>query len=550
MSKQCQKCHEHVSEDAFICPHCGAILGQSVQKAKPIPKTKNPKKKIKLPSVPWLGPVAMVLVVLAFVLAFPHYLKGISSKQETTAATDATTSTAPLVTYHVQVKGGQRVTLEHVLVEVYCDATLVATGVTGINGRTSFTIPESDEYQLRLVGLPVQYEANYRDSWFTFNEGQQELVIALENKPIPYVVKVVNENGEPIQGVSMTFWGISDRTSGVTNENGICTFESMYYPDVVYYVILNSVPNAYYKENVPHSFGEESTELVIVLPGIEEFIPDGMELYTVRVVDEYGQPVADTFIYSLYPDSGTGNDGSYAICKDGYTNLEGYFVYIGEPELTYMIALPQLPDYSEEFFYFDEDCRELLIQLDLEREEYTYTVYVLDQYGDPYPGVELYHQNPEGESAEDICYVSDENGMITFTCSESDPTKVVLYRSELSHGMLGRYVYSFDPYTRKMQIKVTNPDKNIIYQVTVQDQNGQPVAGAVLSLTDNMGQTYYATSDEDGLCIFSLYSVGNCRVMIQYLPQGYTGDLFSPRYFATGSRDAVWTVIAETEPAE
>lgn len=543
MHKQCQKCRKKVSDELFICPHCGAILGEPVRKALPAAKVHKERKTRRSISLPWLGPVLMIFVIVSMALILPKYLKDLTQ----TTPTDPTKQTVgPMVTYSVQVKVSNRSTLQGVLIEIYLGDRMIDCCVTGLNGKASFTLPEGDDYRLKLCDLPVEYRMNYGDSYFPIPEGQQDFVIALEDKPVSYVVKVVNQAGEPLPGTCLYFHKDSGAVTGVTDENGSCTFEAPYRV-IGYGVTFKYLTTGYVTDGREYRFDEESNELVIPLTAIEDTVSDGEEVYTLRVVDEYGQPVSDTMVFAVADDPYAPITGSYVTVSNGILNLDGQFVFVGEKDWKYSISLPQLPDYSEALFSFEEGSNELLIELDLEREEYTYTVYVLDQHGEPYPGFKIFCEGPSGMSLEDICYVSDENGVITFTSSESDPTKVVLYTLDVTNGWIDRRVYHFQYNTRKQTVNVYDPEKAFVYTVEILDQNQQPVVGAVVELIDSKGETYHAESDQDGLYMFFVDHIDEYLAVLRHLPAGYTGDLDAPRQFSINAREILWTVTAASE---
>lgn len=554
MQKQCQKCRKKVSDELFICPHCGAILGDPVRKPAPVPKrAKAPKerKPRRSHAFAWIGPVLMLLVVVSLALMLPKYLRQSASNTETTAPTY--TTNAPLVTYNVQVKASDRTTMKGVMIEIYLGDRMIDSCITGQYGKASFTLPQNADYRLRLKELPTKYQIIYGETDFTFPEGQQDLIISLENKPIPYIVKVVNEDGEPLQGACVKFYKpVTSSTQMITDEYGCCVFEALYL-ETGYFVRFHYPPTGYAYILQEFHFDEGSNELVIMLPTIGETVSDGKVLYTVRVVDEYGQPVTNTLVYALEDDPYAAITGSYNIGASGSLNQDGWFAFVGDVDQTYIISLPQMPDYSEVYFRFEENSRELQIQLDLERDEYVYTVYVVDYWGNPNPGVEVFYQNPDG-SGEDIPYVSDENGIITITCNEPDPTKVVLYRVEEDGAIPERRVYTFLYNSRKLKISVYKLYEDRVYTVKVQDQNGQPVVGVILVMNNFMGQTQYAESNQDGICVFyfehCVYDLDRYWVCIDQLPDGYTNPSISPQPFENDSREMTLTVIATTEPIE
>ena len=529
MQKRCQNCRKKVSDDLFICPHCGAIFGQPALKIKPLPKVKKPKKQLEMPYIPWLGSVLLLVVVIALALVLPRFLKGPGLNMESTPSADMTT-TAPMVTYHLQVVTSGRHPVKNTVVEVYLDSVLATICQTGEDGKTSFNLPQSDNYQIRLVGLPAKYDLNYRDTWFAFPQGQQELTITLVHKPVPYIVKVVNWAGEPLPGASVQFASFTDVVTLVTDETGCCTFEAIY-QDSGYYVNFKYLPTGYGKESDIYYFDKGSNELVITLLPVEEMVPDGKVLYTVYVTDDYGQPVADTLIYS--------ESGDFFEYYSGRTNQDGWFSFIGSKDQTFSIWIPSFVDYSDISFQFEEGSTELLITLDLDREAYTYTVYFVDQFLDPISGVEIACPSALGNEEMEF-YISDENGMITFESPESDPTKVYFYVRAVPEGhsvpQTSDGPFCFPSFSRRTSIILAYTGE-VNYAITLLDEHGAPIPGAQLRLQAD-DWIFDVQTDENGSCLLKLPTYLYFEVEVVSLPDQYAHLVFE-KGFLGGNRKSI-----------
>ena len=462
MQKRCQICRKKVSGDLFICPHCGAILGEPVLRPVPVrvPRQKLPrnKKHRNAPFLGWLPPVLLILLLICVVFILPKHLNYLLYDLDLSTTEPTQTTSTPLVTYHVQVKGGSRSTLSDVQIEVYLGDALVQTCITGDYGKASFTLPENDNYRLRLRNLPLKY-SYYNESDFTFQDGQQELVITLEQKPITYTVKVVDRQGNPVPGADILIYCAKSHVQ-TTGADGTCSVQSRYVPDG-YFARIVSLPAGYYSEQMIFDFERDSTQLVITLLTPEDLPAEGKTIYTVYVVDEYGQPVANIDLqYYIYV-------GSVMVkCYGGTTNGEGTYAFLADIGYTPRVIFQNHPDYSSQYFTFEPGSNELRIELELHKTEFTYTVYVIDPDQNPLPGITLHYLDPYDPNHRIASYTSDEQGVITFTCSEPDPTKVVLIWEMYPGSTMDIYYYRFESDRRTTTAVIyhgTLDEEDIIY---------------------------------------------------------------------------------------
>lgn len=521
VEKKCEKCHKKVSHELFVCPHCGAILGQPLQEFKPLKQTKKPeqpKKSRNLPSLTWLGPVVMLVLVVMLAVYLPRYLKGTTPDPETTVTTDTITTPARIVTYHVNLESRGREIFKYILIEVYRDSNFMMACQTNETGMASFDLPESNDYQLRLVGLPIKYDLSYGDTFFSFAPGQRDLTITLSNLPVPYTVKVVNQKGEPLAGTGLCFWGTEEQ-SLVTGEDGCCTFFDFYQKDG-YRVSFDFLSTGYTSQIDRYYFPDGTVELEITLIDIAETVPEGQQLYTVWVLDDYGQPVLNSWV-SVYKGDPEQDPYNSEIIKAGLLNQDGCYQFIGEPDELYMISLPFLLDYSQIYFPFSEGSNELRIELDLEREEYIYTVQFVNQYRDPVPGVTIRYDNPATNQTEQ--YTSDAHGMITIASKEADPSNVSFevssFPDKYSIYYLGSTVLTFHSQSRSMTISLMY-EGDIEHTVTLLDDKGNPIAGAEIEV-QNGNISYYGTTDEQGCAKFMLSSIYYYIVRVISVPERY-----------------------------
>ena len=111
---------------------------------------------------------------------------------------------------------------------------------------------------------------------------------------ITYTVTIVDTNNKPIEGVKLTMSDIAVFPSFVTDKNGKASAE--FTSDKIYVLLNKPIPDGYIcpdatiqvgKGKFHAQFAKDSTELTITL----ESEPSGMVDYTVKVIDQDGNPV-------------------------------------------------------------------------------------------------------------------------------------------------------------------------------------------------------------------------------------------------------------------
>ena len=198
MAERCPKCSHKLQSNDFICPSCGHILGQAVAATATAKEQKNVHTKER--KFPWGILLGVLLLAL---LAGGIILMGDSEPQPTTAPTEPTNTqtTAPLVSYKVQVKNAANRAMEAVQIHMYKGEELLFTFESDQFGKATFVLPQCEEYYVMLSNLPNPYNFIYEDTKFAFRQGQQELVAKLENRNVANTARIVDEAGNPIEGV-------------------------------------------------------------------------------------------------------------------------------------------------------------------------------------------------------------------------------------------------------------------------------------------------------------------------------------------------------------
>lgn len=105
-------------------------------------------------------------------------------------------------------------------------------------------------------GNDEETEAQTEEQNDTGSNGEEKKEVA------EYVVNVVDEDGDPIEGVSVQFSKDSGDTTGTTNEDGTMSLTCLI-TDIV--VTVEDVPSGYEADSDEYTFEEGSFEMTITL---------------------------------------------------------------------------------------------------------------------------------------------------------------------------------------------------------------------------------------------------------------------------------------------
>ena len=520
MDNRCPKCSHKLQSNDFICPSCGHILGQAVAATATAKEQKNVHKKER--KFPWGILLGILLLAL---LAVGIILIGNSEPQPTTAPTEPTNTqtTAPLVSYKVQVKNAANRGMEEVQIHMYRGEELLFTFEADKYGKATFILPQCDEYYGMLSNLPAPYHITHKDAKFPFENGQQELVVKLEKLDVAYTARVIDEAGKPIEGVLIDF-GLEKL---LTDAQGICTHYRQYVQSGLNIRILYA-PTGYYVEPGLLFFQDGTSQAEVVLKRIEGLqLGDDQQVYTVSVIDEYGKPVVGQRIGVTHHEAFEMMDYS------AYTNGDGIATIVGGVNAPFAVGILDLPDYYGVLYSFDPGSNHLQIQLELYKTEFTYTIAFVNQAGAPVPGVTLKAYTVD--SSWQATYTSDENGVISFVSEEAEPWNLFFFVTDTPED------YPMDPSTRIVYSFENGRSRvlTLLHQtvITLVDDTGKPIAGAQLhlqsvveSVEDQKGVT-----DENGQCVFVLPDNSVFSISVESVPEAY-GHLLFPKVYIDSSQ--------------
>lgn len=518
MDNRCPKCKQKLQSNDFICLNCGHILGQAVASAVN-EQMQRQRKERKFPWGSLLGVLLLALLAMVFILASS------SDPEPTIAPTDPATiqTTAPLVAYKVQVKNAANRGMGGVQIHIYRGEELLFSFEADKYGKSTFILPQCDEYYVMLSNLPAPYHLTHKDAKFPFENGQQELVVKLEKLDVAYTARVVDEAGNPIEGVLVDF-GLEKL---LTDAQGLCTYYREYLQSGMNIRILYA-PTGYYVEPGLVFFQDGSDQAEVVLKRIEDVQLDAdQQIYTVSVIDEYGKPVVGQRM-------GVTHHGQFEMMEySAYTNGDGIATIVDGVNSSFSVGILDLPDYYGVLYTFETGSNHLQIQLELYKTEFTYTIQFVNQADAPVPGVTV--KVFTADTSWQATYTSDENGVVTFVCGEAIPMNLLFYVTDTPED------YPTDPNDRFASY-FSNSRTTVItllHQtvITLVDETGKPIAGAELYLQNigGYGEDLKGITDENGQCVFLLPENSAFTVSVLSVPEEYA-HLYFPKVLIHSSQ--------------
>lgn len=550
MSRKCDKCKQKILADDFICPRCGTIIGDPVSYAA-IANANAVKIGKKCPRL-----IVLSILILALILSVGVGISFVSiysdpnidsttgqNSPSTTTAPIITESTLPLVTYSVQISASDKTDLTGTVAHVYDDGQIVYSGQLQKNGKVQFVLPKSNGYYIQLTGLPVQYAVHYETERFYFINFFESMQIVLEPKPVPYTLTVVDSKGDPISGVGIRFNSSGHPSQdAVTDENGSCVFTATYGVGI-HSCNFTFVPNGYVLPETYFYLQPEKLDFTVDLQTYDEAGIHQDKVYTVRVVDENGEPITGVSLLAYDVDDRT------SIYR-GTTNMEGCFSFVGKFDAVHNVNIQKNADYYGVNFTFEKDTQELIIQLDHKAPgtKYTYTVEFVsfvDTRVVPVAGVQIGYWHPDSGELEH--YTSDENGIVTFETIAADPATVQFKITDLPDGYYidgpSDWDYGFDAYLRSTSIML-DYDGKVNYTFFLQDEAGAPVVDSGIMIFDDGHPLNLLVTDKEGMGTYRYFPNWEPQIEISYLSAEYQNCAIKHIEFGEGHQ--IYITIAPT----
>lgn len=334
-----------------------------------------------------------------------------------------------------------------------------------------------------IVGTLPDSSNSYPAATFKLNayltEGASEG--SAQEEKITYSINVTDENRNPISGVFLNMTVNGETVKLSTNSDGVATSKQV----AGSYPVILTLPTGYTANTTEFMLTEAYPSISIKLDSI--YVE--METYTVKVLDEEGNPVSGAYVTigTGYGETDAGGSVSITVAKDSYTafiSANGYLS--GEVEVT--------PD--------SKNATVTLVAGE-ESDLIAYTVKAVDYYGNEIPGLKLsFKQN----GAVKTSATTDSKGAVTtklasgnYTVSVpasyyTDESKAVLSENKTSvtitvidrvngdtgslYGAETYFVYEGATYLDGMQSNVDNyflfqPEVSGVYRITTTDPSAE-----------------------------------------------------------------------------
>lgn len=419
---------------------------------------------------------------------------------------------------NIKLKGAKFILLDRYKNEI-------SSGETDDNGSLTFNKIKFDiPYYLQEVDPPQGYvsDETQREFMIKSSDDSKNIEYTIENTIIKanLELKKLDKNSNQLKGAEFTIYDSIDSVNGiktgVTDESGIVTFESL--PYGIYYYAETKAPEGYVLDGTKHKFIINENEVVL-----KETVENEKIVGNIKVVKEGENneflPNAEITLYDL-----AGNKIETLVTEENGEVIFGNIPY-GDYEIKETKA-PERYNISEEVLKVSVDGEEtgLLYEagtITNTKIKGTIKINKLDQDGNKVVGAEftLYNNNDEVISTS----LTKEDGIALF--------KDVVYgdyhikESKTPEGYIG---------TDEI-IQVSVKENNLVYAYEIEntrikgtieiikvDEDGNPLKGAEFTIYDSFDkEVAKATTDENGIVKFENLVYGNYYYVETEAPEGY-----------------------------
>ena len=172
----------------------------------------------------------------------------------------------------------------------------------------------------------------------------------------------------------------------------------------------------------------------------------------------------------------------------------------------------------------------------------TYTIKVVDKEGNPMAGVkvQLCEESENGQ-----CFLpvtTDENGVAVYE-KEAGAYKAAINKMPAGYKCDKDYVYFGDD----MEVTIELKPVVLVYEVTVQDQDGNPVSGVTLKVTGETNSETLDTSAEGKVSLHGL--IGTRTVEVVAVPAAYAQDTTEYTFPETADENDTVKLTITLKPA-
>ena len=383
---------------------------------------------------------------------------------------------------NIKLKGAKFILLDRYKNEI-------SSGETDDNGSLTFNKIKFDiPYYLQEVDPPQGYvsDETQREFMIKSSDDSKNIEYTIENTIIKanLELKKLDKNSNQLKGAEFTIYDSIDSVNGiktgVTDESGIVTFESL--PYGIYYYAETKAPEGYVLDGTKHKFIINENEVVL-----KETVENEKIVGNIKVVKEGDNneflPNAEITLYDL-----AGNKIETLVTEEN-----GEVIFENIPYGDYEIKETKAPEgynISEEVLKVSVDGEEtgLLYEagtITNTKIKGTIKINKLDQDGNKVVGAES--KTPEGYiGTDEIIQVSvKENNLV--------------------------YAYEIENTRIKGTIEIIKVD-----------EDGNPLKGAEFTIYDSFDkEVAKATTDENGIVKFENLVYGNYYYVETEAPEGY-----------------------------
>ena len=346
-----------------------------------------------------------------------------------------------------------------------------------------------------------------------------------------YTATILDDNGNPLVGVNVTFNIDGVFYTKVTDENGIAVLN------------INLRPGSYII-TIYHPNGLMASNLVVVIPANIVIVSNGSNIlvgndkeYTVILETVGGAPVSSAEVYFYI------NNQRYVVVTNelGEATLDLSGLPLGEYDVEIVFA----GDYR--FNSANASSNVLLINsttiLDGEdivieyQDGSTFDVYLTDINGNPLVGETIVFQ------INGVTYtvVTDENGKASFDCRNLTPGTYNITYSYSTKGQPGYNNCSSVITVNKQTVVISGGDIVVLpgdgsyFEVLVTSKDGTPLSNVLVNITIS-GITYSKYTDENGIARLQInLIVGNYDVYYTVNDELYSSNNGSNKILVNGS---------------